>query len=220
LALTLCSTTARAQDGQPYSPDATVYGMKMPDWAAAWMQWRFSLPRSVDTDVMVDPTGEWVGIGQRAPVWFIPVFNFIGTGTRTITVPEGHAILAVAGWNVFVARPGQYTDAELLARVDTAFLDRVAASNGSARLDGVTITDWKRFRVLTPVFTITLPPDNLLGISVTPGEDARVAAVGGGHFFLFPPLPVGRHVYTVRVVSANVDGTINIIVQKPNAPLP
>jgi hypothetical protein len=217
LAWVLCSTTARAQDGQPAPPDATVYGMTMPDWAAAWIQWRYSLPRSVDPDAVGDTTGERSGIGQRAPVWFLPVFN-AGAGTRTYTVPEGHAILAVAGWNLFVAPPGKYTDDELLARVDTGFLDRVAASNGSAQLDGVTITDWKRFRVLTPVFTITLPPDNLFGIPVTPGEDTRVAAVAGGHFFLFPPLPVGGHVYHVRVVSANIDGTSILIVQKPNAP--
>jgi hypothetical protein len=69
------------------------------------------------------------------------------------------------------------------------------------------------------VFTLTLPPDNFLGISVTPGADARVAAVGGGHFFLFPPLPVGNHVYSVRAPAVNSYKTINIIVQKPNAPL-
>jgi hypothetical protein len=219
LALALGPTTARAQDGQPYPPDASVSGMKLADWAAALFQWRYSLPRSVDPDVTVDATGERGGIGQRAPVWFLPVFN-IGTGTRTITIPEGYAILTHVGWTMFVATPGRFTDAELLARLDLSILDQVAALTAGARLGGLAITDVKPYRVITPVFALTLPPDNLLGIPVTPGADARVAAIAAGHFLLFPPLPVGRHVYNVRSSIGNVDWTINLIVQKPNAPLP
>jgi hypothetical protein len=193
--------------------------MKLADWTAALFQWRFSLPRSVDPDVTVDLTGERGGIGQRAPVWFLPIFN-IGTGTRTFTVPEGYAILTGVGWTMFTAPPGSFTDAALLARLDLGFLDQVAANNVLTRLGGVTITDLKQYRVITPVFTVTLPPDNLLNMPVNPGTDPRVAMVAAGHFLLFPPLPVGRHVYTVRGANGIVDWTINLIVQKPNAPLP
>lgn len=82
-----------------------------------------------------------------------------------------------------MAPPGRYTDAELLARLDLGFLDQVAANSPGARLDDVAVTDLKRYRVITPVFSLTLPPDNLLGISLTPGEDPRLAAIGAGHFF-------------------------------------
>jgi hypothetical protein len=121
---------------------------------------------------------------------------------------------------MFTAPPGSFTDAALLARLDLGFLDQVAANNVLTRLGGVTITDLKQYRVITPVFTVTLPPDNLLNMPVNPGTDPRVAMVAAGHFLLFPPLPVGRHVYTVRGANGIVDWTINLIVQKPNAPLP
>jgi hypothetical protein len=93
------------------------------------MQERFlTLPRGADPDAAADATGERAGIGQRAPVWFLPIFN-VGTGSRTYTVPEGHAILASVGWTSFVAPPGRYTEAELLARLDLGFLDQVAANS-------------------------------------------------------------------------------------------
>jgi hypothetical protein len=216
-ALALISTTAATaqQEIQPLTPDGTYYGMRLADWAVAWFQWRYSLPKSSDPDVVVDENGEWAGIGQRTPVWFLPVFQ-VGTATRTFTVPEGQAILAVAGWTQFHAAPGTYTDNELLARVNTAFLNQVSPT---VRLDGVPITGLKRYRVLTPVFSSTLPPENHLGIPVTPGEDARVAMAGAGHFLLFPPLLAGKHVYTVKDAPFGVDYTINLIVQKPNEPV-
>jgi hypothetical protein len=220
LALTLLPVTVRAaqQEVQPLPAGGTYYGLKMTYWAVALFQWKFSIPRSLDPDMIVDETSEWAGIGQRAPVWFLPFFH-VGTGTRTFIVPEGHAILTSVGWTMFHAPPGTYTDDELRARgVNHAFLDQVAAG-GTRRLNGVTIQNLKQYRVVTPVFSITLPPDNVLDIPVTPGEDTRVAAVAAGHFLLFPPLPVGKHVFTVRSPSGHVDWTIHLVVQKPNEPL-
>jgi hypothetical protein len=220
-ALTLLSATAgKAQETiQPLPPDGTYYGLKMADWVVALFQWKFSLPSSLDPDAVVDETGERAGIGQRGPVWFLPIFQ-VGTGTRTFIVPEGHAILTSVGWTMFHAPPGKYTDDQLRARaVNTAFLDQVAARN-TTRLNGVRITDLKQYRVVTPVFSITLPPDNVLGVPVAPGEDPRVAAVATGHFLLFPLLPAGRHVYTTRSDTGHVDWTIHLIIQKPNVPLP
>jgi hypothetical protein len=222
LALTLVPATAgTAQQAiQPLPPDGTYYGLTMADWAVAMLQWKYSLPHSLDPEMVGDKTGERAGIGQRAPVWFLPSFER-GTGARTFTfvVPEGQAIMTVIGRTMFHAPPGTYTEEELLARgVDHAFLDQVADA-GTRRLDGVTIPDLKQYRVITPVFTMTLPPDNLLNIPVTPGKDARVAVVAAGHFLLFPPLPVGKHVFTRRTTDGSVDFTMNLIVQKPNVPL-
>jgi hypothetical protein len=218
--LTLLSATAgKAQEPiQPLPPDETYHGLKMADWAVALFQWKYSIPRRLDPDVVVDRTGERVGIGQRGPVWFLPIFQ-VGTGTRTFIVPEGHAILACVGWTMSYAPPGKYTDDQLRARgVDTSHLGQVVAGN-TTRLNGVRITNLKQYRVVTPVFSITLPPDNVLGVPVTPGEDPRVAMVAAGHFLLFPPLPAGRHVFTTRSNAGFVDWMINLIIQKPNAPL-
>lgn len=218
-ALALLSPSVRAaeQDLQPLPPDETYYGMKLVDWAVAFFQWKLSFPRSSDPDVTVDTTSVRAGIGQRAPVWFLPIF-YIGTATRTFTVPEGQAILTIVGWSLSYAAPGAYTDSRLHAGVDYADLDQVVVA-ATPELDGVRITNLKQYRVVTPVFTLTLPPGNDLDVPVAAGKDSRVAAVGAGQFLLFPPLPVGKHVYTIRSASGRVNFTINLIVQKPNVPL-
>jgi hypothetical protein len=220
-ALALLSPSVRAaeQDIKPLPPDETYYGMKLVDWAVAFFQWKLSFPRSSASDVTVDRTSVRAGIGQRAPVWFLPI-RHPGTATRTFTVPEGQAILTVVGSSLSYAAPGAYTDSQLHAGVDYAHLDLVAsAAMPRLDLDGVRITNLKQYRVVTPVFTITLPPGNDLDVPVAAGKDSRVAAVGAGHFLLFPPLPIGRHVYTFQSPNGVMNFRINLIVQKPNVPL-
>jgi hypothetical protein len=223
LALTLLPATpgTAEQATQPLPPGGTYSGLTMAGWAVAMLQWGLSIPRSVNPDWSMDETGERAGIGQRAPVWFLPFVTerVPGTITRTYTVPEGHAILAVVGHSWFHAPPGKYSDAELRARgVDHEFLDAVAYG-GTRRMDGVVIPNVRQYRVITPVFPVTLPTDNVLDVPVTPGKDARVAMVAAGHFLLFPPLPVGKHVFTHRSDSGHVNVTYNLIVQKANVPL-
>src|SRR5262249_31538488 len=84
--------------------------------------------------------------------------------------------------------------------------------------------------VQSPLFSVVVPPGNLLGVPVVPGKDQRVAGVTDGYFFILPPLPVGKHVFLSHVNGVTSDPikktpfksviTVNLIIQNPNDPLP
>jgi hypothetical protein len=85
--------------------------------------------------------------------------------------------------------------------------------------------------VQTDVFSIDVPPDSYWqlpragGLHPT-GKDNRVVLAAGALVLLFPPLPVGTHVFSF--LGEGIENgqpwkttrTITIRVQKPNVPLP
>jgi hypothetical protein len=215
LALAIFPTSAGAANIEPLPSDGTIYGMKLVDWAVASLQWGNSFPKQSSPFIGYDPKAVRQGVGQRAPVWFVP-----GTppaiGTFTVLVPDGEAILFVPAGSTTAAPAGTETEDQLLADRDANadFLNHISPQ---VALDGVLVPDITRYRVKTPVFCMTLPPGNVFDIGAANGTVTRVAAAGDGFFLLFPPLPVGKHVITHQSLP-QVDWTINLIVQKPNEP--
>jgi hypothetical protein len=210
------ATGAAQQEIKPALPSDTVYGLKLVDWAVAWFQWRDSIPTTVDPS---DPGGLNGAIGQRAPVWFIPP-TVGNTSTREIAIPDGEGILLPAASGVFHADPEVETEAQMAVQ-PTMAVDQVTTLEVS--LDGVAVSNPKQYRVITPVFTITIPPDNAFGDTASTVEGERRAGLASGFFFLFPPLPLGHHVLTRHVVGTDVNGnaydkraTFNLNIEKPN----
>jgi hypothetical protein len=204
---------------QPALPSDTVYGLKLVDWEEAYFQWAVSIPTSV---IPTDPSGLNGAIGQRAPVWFIPG-AFTGKDTADIAVPEGMGILLSARSRVYKGQPGAQTE-DQLAIGPTMYVDEVTTLE--VTLDGVPVSNPKQYRVRTPVFTITIPPDNVFGDDqISTVEDERKAAVADGYWFLFPPLPLGHHVLTKHLAGTNDDGTtfdnrwtFNLNIEEANVP--
>jgi hypothetical protein len=207
---------AASQEIKPALPGDTVFGLKLVDWAEALAQWSVSIPASVNPR---DPTGLYGGVGQRAPVWFIKS-ALPNSGTQDYAIPDGKAILLSVGSLVHEGKPGEMTE-DQLAVDPTTQADQVTTLEVS--LDGVPVANPKQYRVRTPVFDITIPPNNVFGESVSTVEEERRAAVTDGYWFLFPPLPVGHHVLTRHVVGTTVDGiaydtqwTFKLNIEKPN----
>src|SRR5438128_7862962 len=118
-ALTLSFSVPQVRaDTQPLAPDQTAYGLTRAQWLEAFIQWFGSIPVSSSPWISYDTEGLRAGVGQHGPVWFIPA-GFPGTQvTRTVTVPEGKAILrgVIIRWHAAV--PGAMTDASLLKAAD------------------------------------------------------------------------------------------------------
>jgi hypothetical protein len=230
LVLVVPARVGLAQEApKPLAPDGAAYGLTLADWSVAWMEWIFSIPKASNPDFRNDETGVHFGVGQHGPVWFIPGFDPGTSGARSITIPAGKSILySPAGGAAFNA-PGAETEEQLLARAGAegaAFLDAITVLEVS--LDGVPISDVKRYRVASPVFTFTVPPGNIWGVPVTAGKEQRAVGAGVWYWLLFPALPVGRHLLVERLEGVfpedntryKSEWTINLIVQKPNEPLP
>jgi hypothetical protein len=228
LVLMVPAKLGSAQDGiKPLPPDEKAFGLTLGEWGAALMQWILSIPASVNPES--DPTGIRAGIGQRMPVWFLPAAPLGLSFQRRIIIPAGYAILYGGPVNLLYAPPGKATEEQLradLGRDNERFLGKISLLEIS--VNGVPVPDLNRYRVPTPLFTLVLPPGNLLGVSVTAGKDQRAAAVAEGYFMLLPSLPVGKHVIQVRMKGIHPDTsapyeeqrTYDLIVQNSNDPLP
>jgi hypothetical protein len=221
LAVMLSPTRGSAADPgiQPLPPDGTYYGLKLADWAVAWFEWVQNIPQSSSPDMAFDKTGMRGGVGQHGPVWFIPGnYNGVGTVTRSYTVPAGKAILLLVAADEEHGVPGKLTDAQLVAAAETTYDNSGNPAKATVSLDGIEVPDPNRYLVTTPVFTNVLAPGNYFGVSVSAGKDPRIVGAGKGIWMLFPPLPVGKHVFHI-VRSDGADRTFNVTIANPNEPL-
>jgi len=174
-----------------------------------------------------DKAGVQSGIGQHLPVWFLPQLPPKQSTTRTIFVPDGCAIL-FAGVNTIDAGnpPGGYSENDWVTE-EKRFWDAILSGlkTYEVSLDGVAIPDVQQYRVHTPLFTVVVPPQGVMGFNVQVGSDNRAVAIGDGDFLLLPPLPLGKHVITVHSAGINragasydTKGIYNLIIQEPNKP--
>lgn len=232
LGLLLAAPPARA-DIQPLAPDQTAYGMTRGQWLEAFIQWWGSLPDNSSPWRDLDSRGVRAGVAQHGPVWFLPPGD-IGTTniSRTITVPEGKAILVGVLFSMSWAVPGAKTDAKHFQDAERSLSSILAQHTRiGARLDGVSMGDVMQYRVQTPVFSINLPPGNWFQHPVVAGKDARLAVATNAIFLLYPPLPVGTHVISHEYEGIGGNGigqagkpfkkveTYTLQVQRPNEPL-
>jgi hypothetical protein len=188
-----------------YPPTSNVFGHKLTEWSAMWWQYVLSFPTAENP--LVDLTGAECTIGQRGPVWFL-MGSLGGPVTRTCSIPEGKAlffpVLNYVDFNVT-----SQTAAELRAEIGVCFDAApitgapITGSGGvtpqmilnppysvSVEVDGTPVVGWdKKGRIKSTVFEVTLPVNNLFGL--TPGTYSP--AIADGFYIMLKPLPVGPH---------------------------
>lgn len=195
------AAAALAQEATPTAEGVTVFppgelvdGATLGEWSARHWQWTASFPVKVNPGH--DVTGTRCGYGQSGPVFFIPR-NF-----APCTVPAGVALFVlIAGTECSTAEPPPYggrDEAELRACA-AADVDRYTGI--VVRVDGQEVPDIAAYRVSSPLFTLALPENNVLGASAGPAY-----AVADGYQIMLAPLPVGEHELMVHVELT--DGTV------------
>jgi hypothetical protein len=228
LMLALPSRAALSQAGTtPFAPEEKVYGLSLAEWAAAWTQWHFSIPKGQNPTL--DIGGLYAGVGQRMPVWFLPSIAQPKDLTRTIVIPADYALLLPTPAEIAYNSPGKTTEEALrdfLRGRAEEWIGKVSVLEVS--VDGV-LTDARQYRVQSPhMYSLVLPPNNVLGVPVTAGQDQRCVAMTDGFFLIFPPLPVGKHVVAVHGIhpspvdhaqTVDLHVIYNLIVQSPNEPI-
>lgn len=182
--LALPITEGSSTSQQIYPINSKPYGLTYGEWSAKWWQWAMSTPTK--NNPVVDETGEKCAVGQNDPnVWFLA-----GTGggeaVRACTIPAGKAIL-IPVLNVEC----DYTSPDLKTESDLrkcAKDDQDKATSLQATVDGTSIPDLKTYRVQSPLFNVTIPTENVLGL-----QPGTTQAVSDGYWVLLKPLPVGKH---------------------------
>src|SRR6185503_18999622 len=88
-----------AQDGHKsgiVDPNDRYLGKTYGQWGASWWQWALSIPAAQSP--LTDATGEFAGVSQSGPVWFL-AGTLGNSAERTVTVPEGKPIfMPVHNW--------------------------------------------------------------------------------------------------------------------------
>jgi hypothetical protein len=166
-----------------FPPDAMPYGMTYADWAVNWWQWIASVP--ADQSPLTDPDGRFCDVGQPDQVFFLGS-NFGGTSVRSCTVSADRGILLSPGGVICVLNLDGETEEEVRACAEDAI---TTITNVVAEVDGVAVEGLADFQLTTPLFTFTLPEDNVLEL---PAGDHQ--AINAGFHLLLEPLSPGEHV--------------------------
>jgi hypothetical protein len=198
-------------------PDEPWAGATRAEWIARSWQWALSLP--VDVSPVVDQTGELCGYGQSGPLFFLT--GSTSSVDKRCVVAQGTAILVnVSGINCSTIEPPPYfgrDEQELRAcaidRFDTETLGYTAA------IDQREITGLEAYRTGTPLFTLTIPANNIYEVEAGIGNAvAEVVA------FIIAPPPPGEYqiTWTTTFYGAAdpLENAATVIVEAPGVAEP
>ena len=163
--------------------NAKAHGKSYGEWSAAWWQWNMEHP--LEGHPSIDDPSFDVTSGQTGKVWFLG-FPF-GLGVeRQITIPTG-TTLFISLLNA------EASDLEGLGNTPEERLENASflanhIRNLSVTIDGASVKNLHRFRVVSPEFTFTAPTPWIFG--ETGGEGT---SVGDGYFLLLTPFSAGTH---------------------------
>jgi hypothetical protein len=166
-----------------FSPESTPYGKSYSGWTAKWWQWVLSIPKSENP--LIDDTGENSAKNQSGPVWFL-AGTLKGPAERTCTIPADRAILfPVINVEASVAEGDGTTEEELAARVKFE-MDQI--TDIRAMISGTNVNELKQYRIQSPLFDVTLPVNNVLGLSAQTTE-----MMSEGFWLFLKPLEPGKY---------------------------
>jgi hypothetical protein len=214
--LALAAAQPARANGDPANPGilpphSELYGESYGQWAADWWTWALSIPAEINP--LNDTNGAFAAVGQHGPVWFLAGATS-GAATRNVTVPEGKAlffpIINTLWWTAPTDPPTSLAD--ILAALAGVTAD---ITNLSCAIDGVAVKHLEKDVTISPVFSLTIPADNVLGLPAavyTPDIDEGV-------YLMLAPLRPGTH--TIHFTGSSpdlgysLDVTYNLTVQPP-----
>jgi len=166
-----------------FAPDSKPFGRTYAQWTAKWWEWVLSISKA--DNPLVDENGKNCANNQSGPVWFL-AGTLKGPAERSCTIPADKAILfPVINVEASIAEEDGTTEEELAARVKFE-MDQI--TNMQAMINGTNLDKLKQYRIQSPLFNVTLPADNVLGL---PPQTTKMMSEG---FWLFlKPLEPGKY---------------------------
>ncbi len=199
----LAPATAAGNQPRVFPPKSHPYGLSYGQWQARWFKWFMEIP--VPENPALDETGANCNVGQTGRVWFTAATLELTT-TRSCTISAKQAVLVFAVGNECsdIEPPPFFGDNEAdLRECAAAGFDEFWPSAPAITVDGVAVPDITRFRKQTPLFSYTLPEDNLLGV---PAGTTATKAISDGIAVMLKPLDAGRHRIVISYTSPFLPG--------------
>jgi hypothetical protein len=181
---TLLYAQADSINPSVFAADSKQYGTPYAVWAGKWQQWLISVPQPLNP--ATDSTGKNCAQNQNGPVWFLAGTTG-GSAERTCTIPAGKAIFfpVIASECDYASYPNVKSEPSLVL---CAQADDNRAINVKAVIDGVNLKQLDKYRMTSPLFTVTYPPHNLFGSP--PGQTQGIV---DGFWIFLQPLSPGKH---------------------------
>jgi hypothetical protein len=168
-----------------FTPIEKPFGLGYGEWSAEWWKWLLSAP--IDSNPSTDKTGQYCHVNQNNPnAWFLAGTSG-GYEERKCSIPEGMAILVspIEVICTFAEFPELKTEENLR---QCAKSDQDAVKDVKLIVDSIPIKDLQKYRVASQLFNVTLPENNILGVSPQSTE-----AISDGTFIMLKGLPIGHH---------------------------
>jgi hypothetical protein len=163
--------------------DSVQYGITYSELTARWWQWVLSIPRN--DNPLIDDSGKNSANNQSGPVWFL-AGTFEGPAERSCTIPADKAILfPVINFEASVAEGDGTTEEELATRVKFE-MDQI--TDIRAMINGTKLDNLKQYRIRSPLFSVTLPADNVLGLAAQ-----TTKMMSEGYWLFLKPLQPGKY---------------------------
>src|SRR5215218_11157904 len=181
-----------------FAVNSRPFGRTYAEWTAKWWQW--VLPIAKTENPLVDDTGKNCANNQSGHVWFL-AGTLKGPAERSCTIPADKAILfPVINVEASVAEGDGTTEEELAARVKFE-MDQI--TDIRAMISGTNVNELKQYRIQSPLFDVTLPVNNVLGLSAQTTE-----MMSEGFWLFLKPLEPGK--YDLNSFGSCLAGRIKI----------
>jgi hypothetical protein len=172
-----------------FSNDSSPFGLTYAEWTAKWWQWAYSIPK--DIHPAYDDSGRYCTLNQSGPVWFFPG-SYGKDVLRQCAVPSDKAILfPILNSECSFAEFTNLKSEEELRQCAKEIQDSVVELRAS--IDGNNITNLEDFRIQSPLFSFTLPENNILNL---PPQITQ--AVSDGNWVFLKPLSEGNHTLSFK----------------------
>jgi hypothetical protein len=207
-ALLIAPSAASPTNAHVYSPKAHPFGATYGEWEARWFTWFIEVPAPVNP--AFDETGELCDTNQSGPVWMLSAAFRPGVTTRACTIPTGMGILLPGiGNECSNVEPPPFfgaTEEELRACATAGYEAFFGDATQSITVDGAAVANLDAYRNLTPLYTYTLPPDNVYGL-----PPSEALAVSDAAVLVIKPLPPGAHQIVATINAPALGGVTQLI---------
>jgi hypothetical protein len=170
-----------------YDRNEEPFGQSWEEWAALWCRWMFSIPKKINPTL--DTSGKYCSMNQNNDnVWFLTgTYGNICLVKRKCSIPAGKSIFfpILQKEDSFAEDTDLKTELELIRRSTEAINELIYMQ---ASLDNIRFSDLADYRVLSKVFDLEIPYDNLYDLR--PGLTRSVC---DGYWLFLKPLEIGLH---------------------------
>lgn len=171
-----------------FSPDSHPYGVSFPKWTIRWWRWLLSLPK--EKNPALDESGVYSELSQEdRNVWFL-AGTFDGLVERECDIPLGKAILMpIINYECSFADEPMVTTEKGLELKCKSEIDDI--KNLTVIIDELLLRNLSRYRIRSPIFSIDLQDNNILGII-----SGSTRMITDGFWIFLKPLEGGNHKLT------------------------